>query len=593
MQRIYQTILNFLRLLGRHAAFALALSVAAGILLSLVEAVFAVSFGVVLKLLGATTVETAFDGQLNALGENRWMVIVLLPVLAIFRGILFWTIEKGAAISEEIARGRLRQVSMYRLLFSEGDRYLSASDINTLNNSVFSSAVQFIASLSNFVPNALTATGLLIWMTYLMPFQSVFATLGIVLTGLTFAVISRRVHKIMSHQIELGTVLALTTSRIAQNWLLIRSFNLQQRELASISKANSTSVERILSARKLSVAVSLLPTVIGTVLITVLLGFQLQKGPGADSVKFISLVYLLMRLVEALSRTSRALSYLIPLSVFYHKSVAFFLESDRSERRAALTPFNKGMNLEDEPEAAAQTLEPIVARIPPSIDVEDLHYSFKSTGRELYSGLNAVVAGGKQLGIVGRSGSGKSTLLCLILGITHPSKGRILVNGKQSEKLIDEPGLRIGFVSAEPFLFGGTVKENLDYGQAFPYERADYLRVLSATKLLTQDIDLDDILSRYVREDTSGLSMGEKQRICLARALLRKPNLLILDEITANLDLNIELEIVEVLNRLKGVATIILVSHRMSALKCADSILDLETGKTISYQELKNKSSAA
>lgn len=593
MQRIYQAILNFVRLLGRYATFAFVLSMIAGLLLSLVEAAFAVAFGVVLKLLGATSVETVFDLQLTALGENRWMIITVLPVLAIFRGVLFWTIENGTAISEEIARGRLRQVSMYRLLFSEGDRYLSASDENTLNSSVFSSATQFIASLGYFIPHALTASGLLIGMIYLMPYQSVFALLGMGVTGLVFTIISKRVHKIMSHQIELSSVLASTTSRIAHNWLLIRTSKLQQKELASISKANGSAVKKIVSARKMSIAVTLLPTVIGTLLITILLGFQLQKPASADSVKFISLVYLLMRLVEALSRTSRSLSQLIPLVVFYNRAVDFFFESDKTERRAALLPFNNGMAAANGRGTAGEKFGNAIAKVPPSIEVNNLHYAFKSTGRELYRGLNVTIAGGEQLGIVGPSGSGKSTLLCVILGITQPSEGRILLDGRPTEKLMDELGVRLGFVSAEPFLFAGTVKENLDYGQLYPYEPDDYRKVLSATKLLYPEDDVDEILSRFIREDMNGMSMGEKQRLCLARALLRKPNLIILDEVTANLDLRTELEIVEVLNRLKGTATIILVSHRVSALTHADRILDLETGETITYQDLKIRSSAA
>lgn len=585
---------NFFTLLGRRASIAFLSTMAAGLLLSLVEASFASGFAIVLKFLSVPDAKTPFDQYLTYLGHYQWVVIAILPFLALIRAFLLWSIDHGSAAVEEILRGRLRQLAVYRLLMSENDRYLSASEINNLIGTVFVGAIVFIFNLGSLFAFSLTSLGLLGWMVYFKPFESIFALLGILVVGIIFSVVNKKVSKIMENQIDLSNKLISTTNRISQNSLFIRCSNLQEYELLCASETNSAFVNRILKARALSSFVNLIPTVLGISLITILLAFQIKNGSSADSMAFISMVYMMMRLVEALSRTSKNVAGLIPVSIFFKRTIEFFFESDSQERSLALAPFHNALNTQPSIDSTFnkstlnQTCPP-----PPSIEVKNLRFRFKSNGREFYNGLNFFVERGGQLGIVGASGSGKSTLLSLILGITKTTTGQILINDRHIKGGIDYSNLRIGFVSAEPFLFSGTLKENLDYSQTRSITKSEYRKVLTDVMLLRPDEDLETLLSRTIREDLSGMSMGEKQRLCFARALLREPNIIILDEATSNLDSQTESEIVDLLKQLKGKSTILFVSHRINALKGADRVLDLETGEILSFNSLKERSQAA
>jgi ABC-type multidrug transport system fused ATPase/permease subunit len=580
---------NFFILLGRKASIAFVSTMAAGLLLSVVEASFASGFAIVLKLLNTTDAATPFDNYLDHLGTYKWMTIAILPCLALVRAILLWSIEHGCSTVEEILRGRLRQLAMYRLLISENDRYLAASEVNNLNATVFNSAILFIFNLGSLFAFSLTSLGLLGWIFYIKPFESIFAVLGILFIGIIFSRINKKVSKIMQNQIILSSKLNSTTNRIAQNSLFIRCSNLQEQELLSASETNGTFVSRILKARALSSFVNLVPTVLGISLITVLLYFQIKTGSNADSMNFISMIYIMMRLVEALSRTSKSISTLLPLNIFFVRTMKFFFESDDHERSLALTPFHNRLNApQDKYFSSSIKIDIQTCPPPPSIEIRNLRFKFKSNGKELYNGLSFTLGKGEQLGIVGSSGSGKSTLLSLILGITKTTTGQILINGG-----LDYSSLRIGFVSAEPFLFSGTLKENMDYGQTKHITKSQYYKVLTDVMLLRPGDDLDALLSRTIREDLTGMSMGEKQRLCFARALLREPNIIILDEATSNLDVQTEAEIVGLLTQLRGIVTIIFVSHRINALKGADHILDVESGETISFSKLKERSQVA
>lgn len=591
---IFHVCLNFFRLLGRRASTVFVIATFCGLLLAGIEAAFAVAVAAVLKLLGLGGEVTHTDFFMDMLAREPMILILLIPALALLRSATYWLVDGGVSFVDEYVRGRLRQLSVYRVLYSEGDRYISTNDIHSLNGSILTGTITFVNGLSNLLPSTLTAVALLCWMLYLKPYQSIFAVATMVITGVLFSKLNESVSKLVSRQLDLTHSLVSTTSRIAQNWLLIRSCNLQASELVSVSSVNSRSVKDILKARISVTAVSIFPSVIGASMVSVLLFLQLRKGASADNMNFIAMVYLIVRFVDASTRVSRGLSYILPQAEHYKKALEFFLGCTPSERMKALTPFHQQLEKNDV-NAGQQVAEikPRYNAVPLSLEVKDLYYSFNAHGRELYNNLNFVLAKGQQMGLVGPSGSGKSTLLCLILGILKPLKGHVSVNGKVVEKFLEHPDLRLGFVSAEPFLFGGTIKENLDYGQDTRPDPADYRDVLSSVMLLKPGQSLEEFLARPIRDDMSGLSMGEKQRLCLARALLRNPNFIILDEITANLDAKTESEVVEVLYALKSRVTIIFVSHRINALAGADFILDLESKQLTTFGELKKKSLAA
>jgi ATP-binding cassette subfamily B protein len=190
---------------------------------------------------------------------------------------------------------------------------------------------------------------------------------------------------------------------------------------------------------------------------------------------------------------------------------------------------------------------------------------------------------GETVAFVGPSGAGKSTLVKLLVGLYHPPSGRILYNGIADNE-IDLDGLRarIGFVTQDTQLFSGTIRENLLFVNpgASDQECLDVLRKAACDNLLERaDRGLDTIIG----EGGVKVSGGEKQRLSIARALLRHPHLLVFDEATSSLDSLTEEGIVDTIREVAtgGDAMTVLIAHRLSTILHADRIHVLERGRIV------------
>ncbi|PPA69223.1 ABC transporter ATP-binding protein [Jeotgalibacillus proteolyticus] len=187
----------------------------------------------------------------------------------------------------------------------------------------------------------------------------------------------------------------------------------------------------------------------------------------------------------------------------------------------------------------------------------------------------------KMTAFVGRSGAGKSTLVDLLMGLNHPEKGEVLLDGKVLTKQ-NVLSLRraMSYVPQDPFLFNTTVRENLqlvkpdatdeDLWEALQFASAD-----SFVEKLPQGLDT------LIGDRGIKLSGGERQRVVLARAILRKPSILVLDEATSSLDTESEAHIQEALERLKGKMTILVIAHRLSTIRNSDQVIVLDEGKIV------------
>lgn len=198
--------------------------------------------------------------------------------------------------------------------------------------------------------------------------------------------------------------------------------------------------------------------------------------------------------------------------------------------------------------------------------------------------INVQVPANKMTAIVGRSGAGKSTLIDLFMGLNQPEKGQVLVDGVT---LTDENLLSlrrsISYVPQDPFLFNSTIRENLlliqpnatekEIWEALEFAAADFVKKLPQG------------LETLIGDRGIKLSGGERQRLVLARAILRKPSILILDEATSALDTENETKIQESLERLNGKMTIIVIAHRLSTIKNADQVVVLDKGEIIQRGE--------
>jgi ATP-binding cassette subfamily B protein len=211
--------------------------------------------------------------------------------------------------------------------------------------------------------------------------------------------------------------------------------------------------------------------------------------------------------------------------------------------------------------------------------------SFKyPNGKEVLHKVNFSLERGKTYAFVGPTGGGKTTTASLIARLYDPTKGTILFDGRDIRSFKTEERCRkIGFILQEPFLFSGTIRDNILYGNT-GYRNFSNGELSEAIK----EAGLNSLLERFdqgldtkVQTTGDGISLGQKQLIAFMRAVLRKPDLLILDEATANIDTVTEQLLDSILKKLPESTTRVIIAHRLNTIENADEIFFVNTGKVI------------
>jgi ATP-binding cassette subfamily C protein CydD len=211
------------------------------------------------------------------------------------------------------------------------------------------------------------------------------------------------------------------------------------------------------------------------------------------------------------------------------------------------------------------------------IVLEDISVAYPDRGEAALSRFSLTIEGGEVVAIVGPSGCGKSTLLSVLLGFVVPDRGTVHVGGV-SLSTLDPTAWRqhLAWVPQRPHLFAASIADNLRLGR--PEATDDELwSALAATSLDARVAALPGELSMQLGERGAGLSVGEAQRLAIARALLRRAPLLLLDEPTAHLDAATEGRVIASLQRAAEGRTVVLVTHRPAALSLADRVISLDT----------------
>jgi ATP-binding cassette subfamily C protein len=225
--------------------------------------------------------------------------------------------------------------------------------------------------------------------------------------------------------------------------------------------------------------------------------------------------------------------------------------------------------------------------------VQDVAFDYEG-GDGILSGINFIVAKGTTVGIVGPTGAGKSTLLDLLMGLLSPTQGRIEVDGQPIDLNLRAWQLSLGVVPQTPFLLDDTLRRNVALGLSD--DEIDERKVASALDLAQLGPfvgSLPDGLETELGEHGVRLSGGQRQRVAIARALYRDPEVLILDEATSALDRVTEKNFMQELASQKPGCTVIVVSHRVTALSECNQIVLLKEGRLVgnaSFDELRAQS---
>jgi ATP-binding cassette, subfamily B, bacterial len=385
---------------------------------------------------------------------------------------------------------------------------------------------------------------------------------GIFLLTYISNLLSKKVKTIQKNIVSQTTSLAGATTESLRNIELVKSLGLTQQEVSRLNKntfkilgLELTKVKRIRSISFVQgTFVNTLRQVILFMLMWLVFKGQLQPGEIVTMQIFSFFVFGPLQEIGNI-----ILSY--------------------REAQASLENFQNLMKKAPEPKPTnprhlgqIQTLE-----------FDHVGFKHRTAAHRAINDISFKVRTGETIAFVGPSGSGKTTLMKLLVGLYRPQEGRILYNGID-ETSIDFEDLRnqIGFVTQDTQLFSGSIRENLSFvnPQATESDLMDVLQKSSATNLLAR---AEKGLDTMIGEGGLKLSGGEKQRLSIARALLRKPKLLLFDEATSALDSLTEEEITDTIRDIsqEGNQVTILIAHRLSTIMHADRIYVLEKGDVV------------
>lgn len=341
---------------------------------------------------------------------------------------------------------------------------------------------------------------------------------------------------------------------------VIKAFNMQEEEVKKFSQKNEGFLRKMMSAvRKRALAISLVELFLAAAMVVLfwfggylILNQQLTSGDLAVFGLSVATLY----------TSTKELT----------KSYNGFIESTPASNRI--------FEIVDEPEEQDSEVQDQINSIS-RLELRNLWFSYD--GVPLLKGVEINAEKGEIIAIVGRSGVGKSTIVDLVTGFYRPSQGEILLNGRDMKGFSRKSILsQVAIVSQETFLFNTTIGDNLRYAKQSATEEEV---VESAKYAGIHDFvsNLDKGYDTHVGDRGAKLSGGERQRISIARAILRKPSLLILDEPTSHLDAEAEKKIEESIGQItrnRDRITII-IAHRLSTIKKADRIYVLDQGRVV------------
>lgn len=560
------------RFLGRKTLFLLSIGVLSGIALFFVEIFFAQAIELFLRAIGGTP-------ELRSTTPSGWLawvphstlgsVLLLLGVLGVVRGLMQWAQVYFPSLTAEEQR-YLNRSRVLHWGFSRSS--VNSGEIVTLFNDSTSGAATAILGVQALA--ALIPITIMLWIGLL----SIAPSPTLISTG-CLSLLALGMRALDSVTKRAGQKVAQESSAI-NNRVLTNIKNLLLMQIYGTSDQEANRVETSLigyytyskTQAKLISSKYAVPQITGVVLICII---TMSASKGAERLPpgtLIAYFYLFVRFVQCLAEIMRQLSFV----EFYKPHLTRMYQWWESHGQGHVENRTR------------LRMSPSPLPSPPGWHLRNVTFQYSDGYSPVLCDLTLNIDPGETFVIIGPSGSGKSTLISLLLGNIKPSNGTISVilnRGSETQiSQLEEIRSRflrsVGYVGAESFLIEGTILENLTYGLEMDPPSHEAIDIALRTAECHFVFDLPKGVSHLITEQGQGLSAGQKQRIALARALLRNPRVLILDEATANLDQETEARLVSTLRNLKNRMTIIGVTHRQALLDIADQVLKLEDKPT-------------
>ena len=550
----YKKIYAFI---GARAFRLLILGVFTGLLVFFAELAFSYVIQIFLVKMNIAPSSQATIPQWLPL-DNSKLFFAFVAIAVFFRGFTQWLNVYVSSASYEVQRDNFR----YRL--SEWvlrAKSVSTGEMLTLYNQGIESVCQVLMSLQSMSVYFSTVLFTWIFLFRISVQLTLIATFFLALIGFITKVFDKRSASLareVTDQLEQTNRMMVNNIK---NLLLVKIYGTQEKERKSIKSKLSYVLDQVLGYQKLVYLRSIMPQVLGIILICFLSVLALEKN-WIESALILTYFYLFTRGVQGFSEALRLSS-----------TIKFHMPN--TERMAKWWVHNAHDGFFAEKQVENNHKEfPRDSLIGWKLD--DVSFGFSPNSKNVIKKYSLEIKAGETVVMTGDSGSGKSTLISILLGLYEPNQGTVdlVIN----DNLFPLKGIKqqllnsVGYVGSESFLIEGTILDNLLYGlnhQPTEEEISQALEDAGCSFVFQFDMTIQHKLT----EQGQGLSAGQKQRICFARALLRKPSVLVLDEATANLDSESERKFIQTLIRLKDKMTIVAVTHREALLGIADKVI--------------------
>src|SRR6201996_1215609 len=374
--------------------------------------------------------------------------------------------------------------------------------------------------------------------------------------------LSKRIKKVQRSILAETTALAGSTTESLRNIELVKSLGLVKQE---VSRLNNTTYKILgLELKKVKYVRSL----------------SFVQGTTVNFVRSVMVVVLLLLIHDKTITAGQYLSLL-----FY----SFFLFNPLQELGNVIVTWREAeVSLANFERITSTPIDvkpekPVLLEHVKTLTFDNVTFKHQTANRNALNHISFETNTGETIAFVGPSGSGKTTLVKLLVGLYQPLEGDILYNNVLSKEIdLDQLRERIGFVTQDTQLFSGTIRENLLFVRPDATDE-ECMNVLQRAACQTLLARADKGLSTVIGEGGVKVSGGEKQRLSIARALLRKPDILVFDEATSSLDSITEEEITETIRDVSVLDNhiTILIAHRLSTIMHADQIYVLEKGKIV------------
>jgi ATP-binding cassette, subfamily B, bacterial len=500
------------------------------------------------------------DGDLTALG---WIVGAFVVAGLVYLGAnaaqTYFTGWTGERVLADLRNGLFRHLQRLSLGYYERNR--AGVIISRLTNDVDALDQLVTEGVTSLLKNTLLLLGSIVIL-FVLDWRLALATL-IVMPALIVATAMFRSRSTIAYRAvreRLGLVTATLAEDIA-GMRVLQSFTREDPAMANFREVNAN--YRQANHRTVILSGFYFPTVdfLSTAAMAIVLGYGGYLVSGGDLT-----VGTLFAFIGYLSNFFDPVQ---DLSQFYNTYLS------------ATAALDKIMDvLEEQPEVVDEPGARPLAHIEGHVRFEQVRFGY-GDGPEVIHGLDLDVPPGTTVALVGHTGAGKSTIAKLLARFYDPREGRITIDGADIRH-VTQPSLRsqLGIVPQEGFLFAGTLRDNI----AFARPDASPEDVFAAAQAVGADVfarELEDGYETQLGERGVRLSLGQRQLVAFARALLADPRILILDEATSSVDIGTEQRIERALRRLLVGRTAFVIAHRLSTIRRADCVVVLEHGRVI------------